>query len=133
MMVWQGIATKDQMALCTDKGRIFLLLINLEIQCTTLITRGRYVAPFRSAARSHRDLHGLRVNSIDRRYVVAVHTADSRMRAAFMPERPRRQAPAPASDNGPIGNSHKCWKSRIKIDARLWLNGQQLVTNVTVL
>src|SRR5260370_15527338 len=56
MIFGNAFLAKGDVTLCTNKPRIFLLLIDFKIQSPTVIGCGSDVTSVRAAARTHRDL-----------------------------------------------------------------------------
>ena len=88
---------KGDVALRTSKRRIFLLLIDLEIQSSTVVGGGSGVTSVRAAARTHRNLECFQIQRIEgrTRHVMTTHAVQIRMLAAFMPESAGGNAAAP--------------------------------------
>lgn len=122
---------KGGMALGTNKRRILLLLIDLEIQSPAVIGGGRDVTSVWPAARTHGDLQGLRIQGVHRRDVMTTHAVEVWMLSSFMPERASGNPAAPFAEHRRIRYPHGTRQLRIEIDfQRLWWC--QLMTDVAV-
>ena len=86
MILGNPFFAKSNVALRANKRRVFLPLIDLEIQSATIVAGGRDMASVRSATGTHGNFQSLGVERIHRRHVVTSGAIQVGMLAAFMTE-----------------------------------------------
>ena len=127
-----ALLTKNDVTLGANETRIFLLLIDLEVQCTALIQRRRHMTSVSAAAGAHCNFERLWINRIHLCRQVAVSASQVRMHAAFMAVSAGRHSPLPRLKHDSISDSHCLRQSRIEVSAEFNSQICQLMTDLAI-
>lgn len=126
------LLTKSDVTLGANKLRIFLLLIDLVVEYSTVIQRRRHMTTFSAPARADRHLKRPRIRRVHMRRLMAVCTSEIRMRAALMAKRARRDTLLPGAKNDAVIRPHSGSHTGIEVTVNFYSQIRELMTYLTI-
>lgn len=120
MILRNSFLAKGDVTLGANKSRILFLFVNLEIQYSALVRRGRNVTTVGASTRPNGNPHGCRIDRIEGCYFVTTQTIQIGVLATFVTKRAGRNSFAPSRKNEPIRDPHISNQPGIEINFQGW-------------